>query len=88
MDKEQKFKLAFIIILIIAIITLTFTVTTLIKNIKYLKLEPFKYGMERYNFYSCTCYNEFNSYVFYLNDSEKNGVYNGSGRSVQLLKKS
>lgn len=60
-------------LILILLSFLFFTTVALIKNIKYIREDPFNYGMERAGFISCSC----------LDNSSRTWTSNGSGFVTQ-----
>ena len=73
----EKLQVAILILLIVAICSFIIAIIVLVKNVDEIKQNPIDYGIDKYGFDSCTCFNgEFLFMDFYGSNLEEEVMEN------------
>ena len=76
---NEKLQIAILIAIVIAICSFIVAIIVLVKNIDEIKNNPIDYGIDKYEFNSCTCfYNQFEYHDFHGSNSKEEVIKNWS----------
>lgn len=75
---SEKLQIAILVLTVIAICAFIIAIIVLVKNVDEIKKNPIVYGIDKYGFDSCTCFDSLNNYEDFYSTKKMEVIQNSS----------